>query len=387
MTAGHPDKICDNISDAVLDNCVKDDPFSRVACECATNTGFVMVMGEITTNSIFDYREIVRKTIRNIGYDGPDAGFDGNTCGVLISLDKQSTDIDGGVSNAVEVRETDAGDKYDRIGAGDQGLMFGYACDDTPEYMPLPISLAHALTRKLAEVRKDIKWIRPDGKSQVCVEYENSKPARVHSILVSTQHSDEVTNKQIRDGLMEAVIKPAIPKKYWNEKVEILTNPSGRFVIGGPVGDSGVTGRKIIVDTYGGFARHGGGAFSGKDCTKVDRSAAYAARWAAKNIVAAGLAERCEIQLAYAIGRAAPLSILVDTFGSGKLDDSVILEIIRKNFDFRPAAIIDTLKLRNPIYLQTAAYGHFGRNDLDLPWEKLNRVDALREDAGIRANV
>ncbi len=389
VTAGHPDKICDNVSDAVLDACMAQDPYSRVACECATNTGFILVMGEITTKAIFDYRDVVRKTITDIGYNSPDYGFDGSNCGVLIALDQQSPDIDGGVSKAEEVREQNDIDPLDKIGAGDQGLMFGYACTQTPELMPLPISFAHALTRKMAEVFKagKLPWIRPDGKSQVCVEYEDRKPKRVHSILVSTQHADTVTNDQIREGLIEEVIKPAIPKEYWDQGPEIFTNPSGKFVIGGPVGDSGVTGRKIIVDTYGGYARHGGGCFSGKDCTKVDRSAAYAARWAAKNVVAAGLADECEIQLAYAIGRAHPLSIFVDTFGTGKIDDAAILEIIKKYFDFRPAAIIETLDLRRPIYLQTAAYGHFGRLDLDLPWEKIEKADTLREEAGIASGA
>jgi len=389
VTAGHPDKICDNVSDAILDECVRQDPYSRVACECAVNTGFILVMGEITTKAVFDYREIVRETIKDIGYNDPAYGYDGSVCGVLISLDQQSPNISEGVSTALDVRGKKVTDPYEQIGAGDQGLMFGYACDDTPEYMPLPISLAHALTRRMAKVFKEKKldWIRPDGKSQVCVEYKDRKPWRVHSILVSTQHAEWVNNDQIREGLIEEVIKPAIPEQYLNGDTIIYTNPSGKFVIGGPVGDSGVTGRKIIVDTYGGYARHGGGAFSGKDCTKVDRSAAYAARWAAKNVVAAGLATDCEIQLAYAIGKAHPLSIYCDTFGTGKLDDCRILDLITKHFDFRPAAIIDELNLRRPIYRQTAAYGHFGRLDLDLPWEQLNKVDALRDEAGICAGA
>ncbi|MCX6645591.1 MAG: methionine adenosyltransferase [bacterium] len=389
VTAGHPDKLCDNVSDAILDACMAGDPKSRVACECATNTGFILVMGEITTKARFDYRDVTRETIKSIGYDRPEFGFDGNTCAVLISLDRQSSDIDGGVSTALEVRDQKIDDPYERLGAGDQGLMFGYACTETPEYMPLPISLAHGLTRKMAEVFKNgtLPWMRPDGKSQVCVEYIDGKPGRVHSILVSTQHSPDVTNTQIRKDLIDTVIKPTIPKQYWSDDIEIFTNPSGRFVIGGPVGDSGVTGRKIIVDTYGGYARHGGGAFSGKDCTKVDRSAAYAARWAAKNIVAAGIATDCEIQLAYAIGKAEPLSIYVDTFGTGNIPDTKILELINRNFDFRPAAIIDALNLRRPIYRQTAAYGHFGRPDLDLPWEKLNKVDILKDEAGIKAEA
>jgi len=389
VTAGHPDKICDNVSDAILDACMEQDPQSRVACECATNTGFILVMGEITTKAIFDYREVVRETIRDIGYTNPAYGFDCDTCGVLISLDKQSPDIDGGVSVALDVRDKKVDDPYEQIGAGDQGLMFGYACNQTPELMPLPISLAHALTRRMAEVFKsgELNWIRPDGKSQVCVEYKDRKPVRVHSILVSTQHSPDVDNDQIRAGLIEEVIKKAIPEKWMNHDPAIYTNPSGKFVIGGPHGDSGVTGRKIIVDTYGGYARHGGGAFSGKDPTKVDRSAAYAARWAAKNIVAAGLASECEIQLAYAIGKAHPLSILVDTFGTGKITDEQILELVEKHFDFRPAAIIDQLNLRRPIFRQTAAYGHFGRPDLDLTWEKTDKAEALRSDAGIKAEA
>ncbi len=389
VTAGHPDKICDNVSDAILDECVKQDPFSRVACECATNTGFILVMGEITTKAVFEYRDVVRDTILDIGYNKPEFGFDGSTCGVLLAIDKQSPDIDGGVSCALDIRGKECNDPYEEIGAGDQGLMFGFACNDTPELMPLPISLAHGLTRKMADIFKagKLPWLRPDGKSQVCVEYINGKPNRVHSILLSTQHSPDVTNDQIREGLIEEVIKPTIPAGYMETDPEIYTNPSGKFVIGGPVGDSGVTGRKIIVDTYGGYARHGGGAFSGKDCTKVDRSAAYASRWAAKNIVAAGLAEQCEIQLAYAIGKAHPLSILVDTSGTGRIEDEKILELVKKHFDFRPAAIIDTLNLRRPIYRQTAAYGHFGRPDLKLPWEQLNKADVLRDEAGIKSGT
>jgi S-adenosylmethionine synthetase len=389
VTAGHPDKICDSVSDAILDSCMAEDHYSRVACECATNTGFILVMGEITTKAEFDYRDVVRKTIIDIGYDSPEYGFDGNTCGVLIAIDRQSSDIDGGVSKALEVRDKECSDPYDEIGAGDQGIMFGFACNQTPELMPLPIALAHGLTRKMAEVLKNgrLPWIRPDGKSQVCVYYEGRKPLRVDSILTSTQHSPDVTNDDIREGLIEEVIKPVIPKQYMAQNPEIYTNPSGRFVIGGPVGDSGVTGRKIIVDTYGGWARHGGGCFSGKDCTKVDRSAAYAARWAAKNIVAAGLADECEIQLAYAIGKCRPLSMHVNTFGTGKIDDEKILDLITRHFDFRPAAIIDTLELRRPIYRQTSAYGHFGRDDLDLPWELTNKADALKEDAGIKSST
>jgi len=368
---------------------MSEDPFSRVACECATNTGFILVMGEITTKADFDYRDVVRKTITDIGYNNPEYGFDGNTCGVLIAVDRQSSDIDGGVSKALEIRDKECEDPFDETGAGDQGIMFGFACNQTPELMPLPIALAHNLTRKMAEVLKNgrLPWIRPDGKSQVCVYYEDRKPVRVDSILASTQHSPDVTNDEIREGLIEEVIKPVIPKQYMAQNPDIYTNPSGRFVIGGPVGDSGVTGRKIIVDTYGGWARHGGGCFSGKDCTKVDRSAAYAARWAAKNVVAAGLAEECEIQLAYAIGKCHPLSIYVNTFGTGNIEDEKILDLISRHFDFRPAAIVDALGLRKPIYLQTAAYGHFGRNDLDLPWELTNKADALKEDAGIKSGT
>jgi S-adenosylmethionine synthetase len=386
VTAGHPDKICDNISDAVLDACLEKDPKSRVACECATNTGFVLVMGEVTTNAQIDYRDIARKTICGIGYNNPDFGFDGANCGVLISVDKQSSDINCGVSESIEVRSGQCRDEFDKTGAGDQGLMFGYACNQTPELMPLPIVLAHGLTRRLAEVFHQglLPWVRPDGKSQVCVHYdEKRKPTHLHSILVSTQHSDKVTQKEIEDGIRELVINKAIPAEFLKQKPEIYVNPSGRFVIGGPVGDSGVTGRKIIVDTYGGWARHGGGAFSGKDCTKVDRSAAYAARWAAKNIVAAGLADECEIQLAYAIGKANPLSIYVNTYDTGVIKDEKILELVNRHFDFRPAAIIETLGLRKPIFLQTAAYGHFGRLDLDLSWEKTNKAAALRDDAGV----
>lgn len=387
VTAGHPDKICDSVSDSILDACMDQDPYSRVACECATNTGFILVMGEITTKAEIDYRDIVRKTIVDIGYDDPEYGFDGNSCGVLIAIDRQSPDIDCGVSKALEIRGKKSSDPYEEIGAGDQGIMFGYACNQTPELMPLPISLAHKLTRKMAEVLKNkrLPWIRPDGKSQVCVYYEGRKPVRVDSILISTQHSPDVTNDDIREGLIEEVIKKVIPKEYMDQNPSIYTNPSGRFVIGGPVGDSGVTGRKIIVDTYGGFARHGGGCFSGKDCTKVDRSAAYAARWAAKNVVAAGLAEECEIQLAYAIGKCRPLSIYVNTFGTGKIGDEKILKLLAEHFDFRPAAIIDLLELRRPIYRQTSAYGHFGRDDLNLTWELENKAEALREDAGIKS--
>jgi len=385
VTGGHPDKICDSISDAILDACMEQDPFSRVACECATNTGFVLVMGEITTCAQFDYRDVVRRTICEIGYNSPEYGFDGNTCGVLIAIDRQSPDIAGGVLKSLEVREGCKGDKYDEVGAGDQGLMFGYACTQTPELMPLPISLAHALTRRLAHVfhQKTLTWIRPDGKSQVCVYYEGRKPKRVHSVLVSTQHSEEVSEKEIREGVIEEVIKPAIPKEYWGQNPEILVNPSGRFVIGGPMGDSGVTGRKIIVDTYGGMAKHGGGCFSGKDPTKVDRSAAYMMRYVAKNIVAAGLAKKCEIQVAYAIGKAEPMGIMVDTWRTNVIPEDKIAELVLKYFDLTPRGIIDKLNLRRPIYKQTAAYGHFGRTDLDVPWEDVDMADLLRKEAGI----
>lgn len=392
VTAGHPDKICDMISDAVLDACLSNDATSRVACECATNTGFVLVMGEITTKANVDYREVARKTICDIGYNKPEYQFDGSTCGILIALDKQSEDISCGVTTSWEVRNGTAKDKYDEIGAGDQGLMFGYACNQTEELMPLPIVLAHKLTRKMAEVLHVLKepWIRPDGKSQVCVYYNSrNQPAGIKSILVSTHHSEDIDNKTLEKKIKELVIYPTMPADLLNG-TEIMVNPSGRFCKGGPAADSGVTGRKIIVDTYGGWARHGGGCFSGKDPTKVDRSAAYAARWAAKNIVAAGLADECEIQIAYAIGRAHPMSIRVNTFGTEKVPIENITEIVQhktKIFDFRPAAIIEKLDLLKPIYRQTASYGHFGRSDLDLPWEMTNKVEEIQNALGFKVKA
>ena len=383
VTEGHPDKICDAISDAVLDALMEQDPMSRVACETCTNTGFVVVMGEVTTKANIDIPAIVRKTVTEIGYDRSEYGFDGNTCAVMVSLDKQSTDIAMGVDKALEAKEdrmTD--DQIEAIGAGDQGMMFGYATDETEEYMPYPISLAHKLTLQLTKVRKDgtLKYLRPDGKSQVSVEYdENGKPIRLEAVVLSTQHDPDVTQEQIHADIRKHVFGPVLPKELLDENTKYFINPTGRFVIGGPNGDSGLTGRKIIVDTYGGYARHGGGAFSGKDCAKVDRSAAYAARYVAKNIVAAGLAKKCEIQLSYAIGVAHPTSIMVDTFGTGKLSEEKLVEIIRENFDLRPAGIIKMLDLRRPIYKQTSAYGHFGRNDLNLPWEQLDRAEDLKK--------
>lgn len=383
VTEGHPDKICDQISDAVLDALYEQDPYSRVACETLTNTGFVMVMGEVTTKANIDIPSIVRKTVTDIGYDSSDKGFDGNTCAVMVALDKQSADIAMGVDKALEAKEhTMSEEEIDAIGAGDQGMMFGYASDETPEYMPYPIALAHKLSRKLTEVRKNgtLPYLRPDGKTQVTVEYdENGVPARLDAVVLSTQHDPEVTQDQIHKDIKKYVFDAIIPEGMVDEKTKFFINPTGRFVIGGPHGDSGLTGRKIIVDTYGGMARHGGGAFSGKDCTKVDRSAAYAARYVAKNIVAAGLAKKCEIQLSYAIGVAHPTSIMVDTFGTGAVEDDKLVEIVRENFDLRPAGIIQMLDLRRPIYKQTAAYGHFGRTDIDLPWEKLDKVEDLKK--------
>ena len=383
VTEGHPDKMCDQISDAILDALMEQDPMSRVACETATTTGMVLVMGEITTNAYIDIQKIVRDTIKEIGYTRGKYGFDAETCGVITAIDEQSTDIAMGVDKALEAKEhTMSEEEIDAIGAGDQGMMFGYASDETPEYMPYPIALAHKLSRKLTEVRKNgtLPYLRPDGKTQVTVEYdENGVPARLDAVVLSTQHDPEVTQDQIHKDIKKYVFDAIIPEGMVDEKTKFFINPTGRFVIGGPHGDSGLTGRKIIVDTYGGYARHGGGAFSGKDCTKVDRSAAYAARYVAKNIVAAGLADKCEIQLSYAIGVAQPTSVMVDTFGTGKLSDEKITEIVRENFDLRPAGIIKMLDLRRPIYKQTAAYGHFGRNDLDLPWEKLDKVDALKK--------
>jgi S-adenosylmethionine synthetase len=383
VTEGHPDKICDQISDSVLDALLEKDPMSRVACETAITTGLVLVMGEITTEAYIDIQKIVRDTIREIGYDKSEYGFDANTCGVIVALDEQSKDIAMGVDNALEIKEnTITDDELAKIGAGDQGMMFGFATNETEEYMPYPISLAHKLTKQLTKVRKDgvLKYLRPDGKSQVTVEYdENGKPIHLNAVVLSTQHNEEVTIEQLRKDVKKYVLDVVLPKELIDERTKFYINPTGRFVIGGPNGDSGLTGRKIIVDTYGGYARHGGGAFSGKDCTKVDRSASYAARYVAKNIVAAGLADRCEIQLSYAIGVAEPTSIMVDTFGTGKLDDELLVDIIRKNFDLRPAGIIKMLNLRRPIYKQTAAYGHFGRLDLDLPWERTDKAEILKK--------
>ena len=383
VTEGHPDKMCDAISDAILDALLEQDPMSRVACETATTTGLVLVMGEITTKAYVDIQKIVRDTIREIGYTRGKYGFDADTCGVITAIDEQSGDIAMGVDKALEAKEhkmTD--DQIEAIGAGDQGMMFGFATNETEEYMPYPIALAHKLARQLTKIRKDgtLPYLRPDGKTQVTVEYdENGKPARLDAVVLSTQHDPDVTQEQIHEDIKKHVFDAILPQELVDENTKFFANPTGRFVIGGPHGDSGLTGRKIIVDTYGGYARHGGGAFSGKDCTKVDRSAAYAARYAAKNIVAAGLADKCEIQLSYAIGVAQPTSVMVDTFGTGKLSDEKITEIVRENFDLRPAGIIKMLDLRRPIYKQTAAYGHFGRNDLDLPWEKLDKVDALKK--------
>ena len=383
VTEGHPDKMCDQISDAILDALMAQDPMSRVACETATTTGMVLVMGEITTNAYVDIQKIVRDTIKEIGYTRGKFGFDAETCGVITAIDEQSADIAMGVDKALEAKEhTMSEEEIDAIGAGDQGMMFGYASDETPEYMPYPIALAHKLSRKLTEVRKNgtLPYLRPDGKTQVTVEYdENGVPARLDAVVLSTQHDPEVTQDQIHKDIKQYVFDAIIPEGMVDEKTKFFINPTGRFVIGGPHGDSGLTGRKIIVDTYGGMARHGGGAFSGKDCTKVDRSAAYAARYVAKNIVAAGLAKKCEIQLSYAIGVAHPTSIMVDTFGTGAVEDDKLVEIVRENFDLRPAGIIQMLDLRRPIYKQTAAYGHFGRTDIDLPWEKLDKVEDLKK--------
>ena len=382
VTEGHPDKMCDAISDAILDALMEKDPMSRVACETCTTTGLVMVMGEITTNAYVDIQKIVRETVREIGYDRAKYGFDCDTCGVIVALDEQSKDIALGVDTALEKKEnTMDDDALDAIGAGDQGMMFGFATNETGEYMPYPIALAHKLARQLTRVRKDgtLRYLRPDGKTQVTVEYdENGKPKRLDAVVLSTQHDEEVTQEQIHADIKKYVFDEILPAEMVDAETKFFINPTGRFVIGGPHGDSGLTGRKIIVDTYGGYARHGGGAFSGKDCTKVDRSAAYAARYVAKNIVAAGLADKCEIQLSYAIGVAHPTSIMVDTFGTGKLSNEKLVEMIRENFDLRPAGIIKMLDLRRPIYKQTAAYGHFGRTDVELPWEKLDKVEALK---------
>ncbi|MFB5197370.1 methionine adenosyltransferase [Neobacillus sp. KR4-4] len=387
VTEGHPDKICDQISDSILDAILAKDANARVAAETSVTTGLVLVAGEITTSTYVDIPKIVRETIKGIGYDRAKYGFDSETCAVLTSIDEQSPDIAMGVDQALEAREGQMSDEQiEAIGAGDQGLMFGFACNETKELMPLPISLAHKLARKLTEVRKDnvLEYLRPDGKTQVTVEYdENDKPVRIDTIVISTQHNPEVTLEQIQRNLKEYVINPVVPKELIDEKTKYFINPTGRFVIGGPQGDAGLTGRKIIVDTYGGYARHGGGAFSGKDPTKVDRSAAYAARYVAKNIVAAGLAEKCEVQLAYAIGVARPVSIAVDTFGTGKVNEDILVNLVSENFDLRPAGIINMLDLRRPIYKQTAAYGHFGRTDVDLPWERTDKVEALRAQANI----
>jgi len=386
VTEGHPDKICDQISDSVLDACLEQDPYSRVACETATKTGFIMVLGEITTRAFVNFDELVRRVVKEIGYDHTDKGFDGNTCAVLSAIAAQSGDIAMGVDKALEAKAGEMSDaQIEAVGAGDQGMMFGFACDETEAYMPAPIYYAHNLTRRLSQMRKEgvMPWLRPDGKSQVTVEYNHGKPVRVDTVLISTQHSPDISHAEITEQVMENVIAPTIPAELVDKNLKVYVNPTGRFVIGGPMGDAGVTGRKIIVDTYGGMGRHGGGAFSGKDPTKVDRSAAYAARWVAKNVVAAGLASRCEVQVAYAIGVARPLSINVETFGTGRIADEKIAGLIAEHFDLRPGAIIRDLDLRRPIYRQTAAYGHFGRTDLDLTWERTNKAEALRKAAGL----
>jgi S-adenosylmethionine synthetase len=390
VTEGHPDKLCDQVSDAVLDACLAQDPYSRVACEAATKTGFVMLLGEITTNAHLNFDDLVRQVVLEIGYDSSDKGFDGTTCAVQVAIARQSGDIAMGVDRALEAKTGEVTEEeVESIGAGDQGMMFGYACNETDTLMPMPIYLAHKLSRRLAEVRKDgtLKWLRPDGKSQVTVEYAYGKPVRVDTVLVSTQHTPEISHSELREAVIEHVIMPVLPPQMVDDKLKIYVNPTGRFVIGGPMGDSGLTGRKIIVDTYGGMGRHGGGAFSGKDPTKVDRSAAYAARWAAKNVVAAGLADRCEIQVAYAIGVAHPLSVNVETFNTGQIPDEDISKLILEHFDLRPGAIIRDLGLRRPLYRKVAAYGHFGRDDLELPWERTDRAELLREAAGMNGRV
>ncbi|UOF91441.1 methionine adenosyltransferase [Fodinisporobacter ferrooxydans] len=386
VTEGHPDKICDQISDSVLDAILAKDPMARVACETSVTTGLVLVAGEITTSCYADIPKVVRDTIREIGYTRAKFGFDADTCAVITSIDEQSPDIAMGVDKALEARTGEmTEEEIEATGAGDQGLMFGFACNETEELMPMPISLAHRLSRRLSEVRKNktLSYLRPDGKTQVTIEYDGDKPVRVDTIVISTQHSEKVTLETIQNDLMEYVIKPVVPANLLDEHTKYFINPTGRFVIGGPQGDAGLTGRKIIVDTYGGYARHGGGAFSGKDPTKVDRSAAYAARYVAKNIVAAGLADKCEVQLAYAIGVARPVSIMVDTFGTGKVSEDILVELVNKHFDLRPAGIIKSLDLRRPIYRQTAAYGHFGRTDLNVPWEQTDKADLLRQEAGL----
>ncbi|NOY99400.1 MAG: methionine adenosyltransferase [Chloroflexi bacterium] len=386
VTEGHPDKMCDQISDAVLDACLAQDPYSRVACETATKTGYVMLLGEITTKAFVNFDDLVRKVVLEIGYDRAKKGFDGHTCGVLSAIASQSPDIAQGVDQALEARSGEITEaEIEAIGAGDQGMMFGFACNETPQLMPMPIYLAHKLTRRLSEMRKDgtLKWLRPDGKSQVTVEYAFGKPKRIDNVLISTQHAPDISQEDIRAAIIEHVITPVLPADMVDDDLKVYVNPTGRFVIGGPMGDAGLTGRKIIVDTYGGMGRHGGGAFSGKDATKVDRSGAYAARWAAKNVVAAGLADRCEIQVAYAIGVAHPLSVNVETFGTGKIDDARIAELITEHFDLRPGAIIRDLDLRKPIFQKTAAYGHFGRDDVEFPWERTDRAKALKKAAGL----
>lgn len=386
VTEGHPDKICDQVSDAVLDACLEQDPRSRVACETAVKTGYVMLLGEITTNAVFNYDELVRKVVNEIGYDSSDKGFDGSSCGVLVAIAKQSGDIAMGVDKALEAKSGEMTEaEVEAVGAGDQGMMFGYACNETATLLPLPIYLAHKLTRRQSEVRKNgtLAWLRPDAKSQVTVEYAYGKPKRIDTVLISTQHAPEVSQEDIRKGVIEHIINPVLPKELVDGDLKIYVNPTGRFVVGGPMGDAGVTGRKIIVDTYGGMGRHGGGAFSGKDPTKVDRSAAYAARYVAKNVVAAGLADRVEVQVAYAIGVAHPLSVNVETFGTAKIADEKIAALINEHFDLRPGAIIRDLGLRKPIYRKTAAYGHFGRDDIELPWERTDKAAALKKAAGM----
>ena len=386
VSEGHPDKMCDQISDAVLDAIFAQDPHARVACETAIKTGFVMLLGEITTSAVVNFDELVRKVVNEIGFDDSTKGFDGNTCGVQVAVAAQSPDIAMGVDKAKEAKEGEMSeDEIEAVGAGDQGMMFGFACNETPTLLPMPIYYAHKLVRRMADLRKDgtLPWLRPDSKSQVTVEYQLGVPKRIHTVLISTQHAPEVSQEQIRRDLIDHVIDHTLPAELIGDDLRIFTNPTGRFVVGGPMGDAGLTGRKIIVDTYGGMGRHGGGAFSGKDCTKVDRSAAYAARWVAKNIVAAGIADRCEVQIAYAIGVARPLSINVETFGTGRIADEKTAKLIDAHFDLRPGAIIRDLDLRRPIYRQTAAYGHFGRDDVDLPWENTNRAEALAADAGL----